>query len=84
MAAHAINARGIDRIKERHQGRSPLLVVLKDFGRNLAASWAWYRDYRHTESELSSLTDKELADIGISRWDIPSIAMESANAKNDR
>ncbi len=84
MAAHAIDTHEIDRIRERHQGRSPLLVLLKDFGRNLAASWTWYQDYRRTESELSRLTDKELNDIGISRWDIPLIAMQSANAKIDR
>lgn len=32
--------------------------------------------YRHTVNELSSLSDKELRDIGISRGMIHSIAME--------
>jgi uncharacterized protein YjiS (DUF1127 family) len=41
------------------------------------ANW---RRYRHAVRELSSLTDRELADIGISRCDIQSIAHEAAAA----
>jgi uncharacterized protein YjiS (DUF1127 family) len=35
------------------------------------------RAYRETVKELSKLTDKELRDIGITRGDIHSIAMET-------
>ncbi|MGB3272033.1 MAG: DUF1127 domain-containing protein [Xanthobacteraceae bacterium] len=33
-----------------------------------------YRDYQRNLAELSQLTDRELADIGIDRSDIPRIA----------
>ena len=38
---------------------------------------AQHRAYRETVAELSKLTDKELRDIGLSRGDIHSIAMET-------
>ena len=40
-----------------------------------------YRDLRsfRTVSELSRLSDRELADLGITRWDIPRIARENAD-----
>ena len=37
----------------------------------------WNR-VRHTRNELYSLTDRELADLGISRGDIPFIARRAA------
>ncbi len=40
-----------------------------------------YRIYRKTFKELSSLTDRELADIGISRCDIPNISREVIHEK---
>jgi uncharacterized protein YjiS (DUF1127 family) len=40
---------------------------------------AWRR-YNQSLNELSRLGDRELADIGISRSDIPSVAWKSANA----
>ncbi|WP_291846618.1 DUF1127 domain-containing protein [Bradyrhizobium sp.] len=33
-----------------------------------------FRGYRRNVSELSQLSDRELADIGIDRSDIPSVA----------
>jgi uncharacterized protein YjiS (DUF1127 family) len=36
---------------------------------------------RSTIRELNRLSDRELNDIGISRWDIPNIARQEANAK---
>ena len=39
---------------------------------------AWKR-YNASLNELNQLGDRELADIGISRSDIPRIAWESAN-----
>ena len=36
-----------------------------------------HRTYRQTYNELSALTDKELNDIGLSRGDIHSVAMEA-------
>lgn len=36
--------------------------------------------YRQTVRELSHLSDRELSDLGIMRWDIPSVARTSAAA----
>jgi uncharacterized protein YjiS (DUF1127 family) len=33
-----------------------------------------FRDYHRNLSELSQLTDRELADIGLERSDIPAVA----------
>lgn len=35
------------------------------------------RQYNHTHGELSRLSDRDLADIGIARCDIPMIAAEA-------
>ena len=37
--------------------------------------------YRATVSELECLSDRELMDIGISRWDIHRVARESAGIR---
>jgi len=37
------------------------------------------RIYSRTLAELSALTDRELADLGISRFDIARVAREAAN-----
>lgn len=37
------------------------------------------RVYSRTRVELSALTDRELADLGISRFDIARVAREAAN-----
>ena len=43
-------------------------------------SWvAWRSDYRTTVRELGDLSNRELDDIGIIRYDIPSIARQSAD-----
>lgn len=39
----------------------------------------WLR-YRETVRELSRLTDRELDDLGISRWDIPLVARKHSAA----
>ena len=45
-------------------------------------AWLQQRSHYHTTlSELSALSDRDLADIGISRSDIPMIAREAAKAK---
>ena len=36
-------------------------------------------DYRRTVSELSRLTDQELSDLGINRYDIKRVARRSAH-----
>jgi uncharacterized protein YjiS (DUF1127 family) len=38
-----------------------------------------FRDYQRNVSELSNLSDRELADIGLDRSDIPSVAAGTYN-----
>jgi uncharacterized protein YjiS (DUF1127 family) len=59
----------LDRIRER--GTIMLVAIL-----NFLQSW---RRYNASLRELSQLGDRELADIGITRSDIPRVAWESAN-----
>ncbi|MGV6874901.1 DUF1127 domain-containing protein [Pseudochelatococcus sp. B33] len=40
---------------------------------------AWLR-YRETVRELSQLSDRELSDVGLSRWQIPYVAKKYSNA----
>ena len=46
--------------------------------RNLAVWSAENRAYHNTFNELSTLSDRDLADIGIARTDIPAIARDAA------
>ncbi len=46
--------------------------------RDLRAAYEESKLVRRTERELSALSDRDLADLGISRFDIRRIARESA------
>jgi uncharacterized protein YjiS (DUF1127 family) len=50
---------------------------IKGWLTNYTRKYAQQRAYRLTVKELSNLTDKELRDIGLTRGDIHSIAMET-------
>ena len=65
----------------RRHGMSTLLAWFKDTKHKLADSLEWYRHYRDSAKELERLTNRELDDIGISRYDIPKVAAQSATAK---
>ncbi|MAU98738.1 DUF1127 domain-containing protein [Aurantimonas sp. 22II-16-19i] len=41
---------------------------------NLVRSYQSWRRYRETVNELNRLSQRELADLGIARTDIPSVA----------
>ncbi len=43
----------------------------------LKARYSNWQRYKRTVSELGSLTDRDLADLGISRVDIPRLAREA-------
>ena len=47
------------------------------FAVSFAQSVQRYRAYRNTVSELSALADRDLADLGVSRCDIPRLARDS-------
>lgn len=40
-------------------------------------AWAEYKQYTKTVAELSALSDRELRDLGVSRFDIRNIAHEA-------
>ncbi len=50
------------------------------FVTHILSSIRAYRRYRETVRELSHLSDRELNDLGIVRYDIPSIARTAAAA----
>lgn len=52
---------------------SPLAALAESFG-TLKLRLERYRAYRATRRELMQLSNRELDDIGISRWQIPGIA----------
>lgn len=54
-----------------------LTMVLED----IQARWSRYSVYRTTLTELQELTDRDLADLGINRSMIKSIAYEAAYDK---
>lgn len=41
---------------------------------NVRQSYREWRKYRETVSELSSMSDRQLSDIGITRGDIPFVS----------
>lgn len=45
---------------------------------SLAERFARYRTYRRTLNELAQLSDRDLADLGISRFDVQAIARDAA------
>ncbi|CAM4249923.1 DUF1127 domain-containing protein [Palleronia rufa] len=45
---------------------------------HIATSWRRWRVANRTRSALAALSDRELADLGIERHDIPRIAREAA------
>lgn len=60
------------------KGLADRLAVLRDA---VLTAIAQRRTYVRTVAELNALTDRELADLGISRFSIPEIAREAAYGK---
>jgi uncharacterized protein YjiS (DUF1127 family) len=52
---------------------------VNDSIRKLRLRYARWQRYRRTLSELNLMTDRDLADIGIKRWDVERIAREAAS-----
>lgn len=57
--------------------QSPLFAGLLSSVSGMIEAAAKYRQYRKTVNELSELTGKELADLGLSHSTIKSVAMEA-------
>lgn len=58
--------------------RFPLIARLSGFRAELAERARKNRVYRETYNELAAMTARDLADIGISRSMIKSVALEAA------
>lgn len=50
------------------------LSRMRAFAAQASANWAMSREYKRTYAQLSRLTNRELADIGVRRCDIADIA----------
>ena len=66
---------------DTRSARATLSDRYTTFKTDLADRWARYRVYRETVSELSALSNRDLADLGIGRGAIHGIAMEAAYGK---
>lgn len=64
------------------EGETSMMSKMVAALRGMADVAARNRVYRRTEKELSSLTNRELADIGISRGDISRIARQHAGSRH--
>ncbi len=78
-----MTARVLDRATPATAGRpvAALPAFLRELLARLQERLAEHRRYRQTVRELMSLTDRELDDIGIRRWQIREIARETARRK---
>lgn len=62
-----------------HAAHSGFAARIAAFFHARALRWVQYGVYVRTLSELSSLTDRELTDLGLSRGMLPSVAREAAD-----
>ena len=58
--------------------RFDLVARVRAVAADAAEAWARYRTYRETLDQLQELTDRELDDLGLSRWSLKDVARQSA------
>jgi len=63
-----------------HIAHSPLLGSLRAAHERILAAYARHAEYVRVRDELECYNERELADLGISRADIPRIAGQAARA----
>ena len=63
---------------QTHAGSISLLARFVEIREQAAEAYAAWRVYRNTLNELQSLHNRDLNDLGISRSEIRSIALEAA------
>ena len=81
MAVHTVTAKNINALAGHDYpvaGRAAEL--LHGLFARLESRIAYWRRYRATVSQLDDLTDRQLADIGISRGNIAAVARTAARA----
>lgn len=77
MAAHSITAKDINALSGRDypsDRQARVAPALRHLMTALAARYAAWRNYRSTVAELGALTDRQLADIGVTRGEIMAVA----------
>jgi uncharacterized protein YjiS (DUF1127 family) len=52
-----------------------------DLFKNALRVWAMHREFRAVLAELNSYSDRELADLGVSRADVARLAYEEAERR---
>lgn len=63
---------------------SPPFIGVRGFFADMAEKWVARRRYWETIAELSALSDHDLNDIGIGRWQIEAIAYQSIYGQDQR
>jgi uncharacterized protein YjiS (DUF1127 family) len=61
-----------------------MLNFIGNLGHELAAAWAGWRRRQRAYAELAALDDRSLADIGITRSEIPYVLSRAAATRNPR
>lgn len=81
MAVHTVTAKNVNALAGHdypETGRTS--EALRGLIARFEARIAYWRRYRATVAELDDLTDRQLADIGISRGNIAAVARTAARA----
>jgi uncharacterized protein YjiS (DUF1127 family) len=81
MSAYNVKAHPAFSGYELEEGKSAASGGIRSFFGKLALWLEERRTYRFAVLELESLGDRELADIGVSRYDIPAVARASAKER---
>jgi len=61
----------------------PVVPWVMSLGRTIADAQRRHRTYRRTLEELRMLTDRDLADLGIARANLPDLAREAIRSRDD-
>ncbi|HYM04809.1 MAG TPA: DUF1127 domain-containing protein [Stellaceae bacterium] len=61
-----------------------MLNIIANIGHSLVAAMEDWREKRHAYAELSSLDDRSLADIGITRSEIPYVLTHAAEMREPK
>lgn len=81
MAVHAVTAKDINAIAGHdHPEAGRTAELLRGLVARLEARIIYWLRYRATVDQLAGLTDRQLADIGISRGNIAAVARTASQA----
>jgi uncharacterized protein YjiS (DUF1127 family) len=75
---HAAPQNAYVALHEFSADRASAATIGSDVMKALANKFGAWRRYRNSIRELSRLTDRELADLGLNRYDIETVARRSA------